>query len=217
MGDELRGRIAISGPRGIRRLRDVTIDGVEFRRTSVDALRLAGIRDGDVLTENDAHRMIDEAEPEAAMNRALRLLGHRDRSTAELAGRLSEDGFATSIVTSVTERLADYGYLDDVRFAADYVRSKRSAGWGRRRIANGLSEKGVDPELAVRSLDTHAPEDDEIERAWNAIRTLDISDHRSSDKALRRLVSRGFSYEVARAALERSRRDPHDLGSPRES
>lgn len=212
MNEEVRGRVGISSPRGTHRVRAVSLDDFELRQTSADALRLAGINDGDVLTEANIHQMIDDAEPQAAMNRALRLLGHRERSTAELAGRLSDDGYADSVIGSVITRLADYGYLDDARFAEDYTRAKHLAGWGRRRIATGLSERGVDPEVAYRALDSHTPEAKEIERAQAAIGTLDVSDRKGSAKAFRRLVSRGFSYEVARAALERCTRDAQDLG-----
>jgi regulatory protein len=190
----------------------VSIDEVELRRTSADVLRTAGIHDGDTWAEADVHRMIDEAEPEAAMNRALRLLGHRERSTTELTGRLAEDGYPDPVIDSVTTRLAGYGYLDDSRFAEEYVRAKRSSGWGRRRIARGLSERGVDPDTSSQLLDSHLPEASEIDRACEAIDALDVSDRKGFAKGLRRLVSRGFSYEVARAALNRRQEDARDLG-----
>lgn len=212
MSQEAPGRVGITSPRGARRVRAVSVDEFEVRRTSADALRIAKIRDGDTLAETDVHKMIDEIEPEAAMNRALRLLAHQERSTTELTVRLSEDGYPDTVIGSVTARLADYGYLDDARFAEDYVRTKRSAWWGRRRIANGLSERGVDPDISCRTLDSHAPQAAEIDRACEAIGAVDVSDRKGSAKALRRLVSRGFSYEVARAALQRCRDDTRDLG-----
>ena len=212
MSEETPGRVTISSPRGTRRVRAVSIDEAEVRRTSADVLRIAGIHDGHTWAETDVHRMIDEAEPEAAMNRALRLLGHRERSSTELTGRLAEDGYPDHVIDSVTTRLADYGYLDDSRFAGEYVRSKRASGWGRRRIAKGLSERGVDPDISSQLLDSHLPEDSEIDRACEAIHGLDVCDRKGFAKGLRRLVSRGFSYEVAQAALHRQKQDAQDLG-----
>jgi regulatory protein len=206
------GTIALSAPRGTSRLRCVSLDGIEIRRTSVEALRLAAMDDGDNITEAEAHRLIDEAEPEAAMNRALRLLGHRERSTAELESRLSDDGYPESVIGPVLSRLADYGYLDDARFAEGYTRAKRSAGWGRPRISRGLAEKGIEPELAATTLDAHAPDTDEADRALAAIAALDLSTRRDVAKALRRLVSRGYSYETARAAVDRAREQPTEQG-----
>lgn len=157
------------------------------------------------MTEAEIHVLIDEAEPDAAMNRALRLLGHRERSTAELRSRLSDDGYPRSVIDPLLSRLAGYGYLDDARFAEDYTRTKRSAGWGRRRISRGLADKGIESELADSILDAHAPDAEEIDRALASIAALDLGTQRDVARALRRLVSRGYSYETARAAIDRAR------------
>ena len=212
MSETSPGTVALSTPRGTSRLRCVSLDGIEIRRTSVETLRLAAIRDGDNITEAEAHRLIDEAEPEAGMNRALRLLGHRERSTAELESRLSDDGYPESVIAALLSRLADFGYLDDARFAEGYVRAKRSAGWGRRRISCGLAEKGIEPELAASTLDAHTPDAEEVDRALAAIAQLDLATRHGVSRALRRLVSRGYSYETARAAVNRARKQPGEQG-----
>lgn len=209
---EAPGSVGVSSPRGTRRVRAVSLDGFEIRRTSADALRIAGIRDGDSLAEVDVHTMIELAEPEAAMNRALRLLGHRERSTSELASRLAEDGYPDAVIESVTTRLAGYGYLDDARFTQDYVRTKRESGWGRTRIVRALAERGVDPDISSPILDSQLPETSETDRAFEVIKTIDVTERKGFEKGLRRLVSRGYSYEVARAALQRQKTDAQDLG-----
>ncbi|MBW6468539.1 MAG: regulatory protein RecX [Anaerosomatales bacterium] len=212
MAGEAPVRITVTSPRGTQRVRSVSIDAREIRQTSVDALRIASVRDGDELAESEVTRLLDDAEPEAAMNRALRLLGHRERSTAELSDRLSQDGYPSPVVESVIAKLAGYGYVDDARFAEDYVRAKRASGWGRSRIARALSERGVDPQIASPLLESQLPETLEIDRACEAIKTLDVSERKGFEKGLRRLVSRGYSYEVARAALQQQKRDTRDQG-----
>lgn len=217
MSEEDPGKVSVSSPRGTRRIRAVSLEGFEVRRTSADALRVAGIHDGDSLTEADVHTMIEAAEPEAAMNRALRLLAHRERSTAELASRLAEDGYPVPVVESVTSRLAGYGYLDDARFVLAYVCSKRNSGWGRDRVVRALSEQGVQPEVSDPIVDSQLPETSEVDRACEVIAALDVADRKAYEKGLRRLVSRGYSYEVARAALQRHKQNAQDLGRPRKS
>ncbi|MDF1542462.1 MAG: regulatory protein RecX [Anaerosomatales bacterium] len=211
MAEEAPGRLTITSPRGTRRVRSLSIDGLEIRRTSIDALRIASIQDGDTLEEREVANLLEDAEPQAAMNRALRILGHRERSTAELTDRLSEDGYTRPVIESVLAKLAEYGYLDDARFAEDYARAKRASGWGRRRIAAGLAEKGILPDMSGPVLDAHLPQSNEIERACESVKTLDLTDRKGRARALRRLVSRGFSYEVARAALDRLKGDAQDI------
>ncbi len=205
MDGDAPGIVELSSPRGRSRVRSVALDGIEVRRTSVDALRLAGVSDGDSMSRDELGRHLDESESRAAMNRALRLLGHRERSDAELGARLSEDGYPVRVIAQVLSRLSDYGYLDDARFADDYVRSKRSAGWGRRRISRGLAEKGVAEEVAAAALETSLPESDEFERACAVVSGVDVSTPAGAARALRRLVGRGFDYDVARRVIDRQR------------
>ncbi len=188
-----------------RQARMITLPDMEPRRTSSEALRLAGVSDGDSLTAAELSRLLDDVEPTAAMNRALRLLGHRERSRGELAARLHEDGFANGLVSQTLERLADLGYLDDARFTELFVRTKRSAGWSRMRIERGLREKRVDPELIVEMLDIQVPDDEEEDRAMDALGGMNLEDPAQASRALRRLLSRGFSHAVSYSAITRKR------------
>ncbi|MDY0088135.1 MAG: regulatory protein RecX [Coriobacteriia bacterium] len=203
MGEKQCPEITIACPYGAaRRVRSILIEDVEVRRTSAEALRIAHIKSGDVLTAGEIHRLLDESEPEAAMNRSLRLLGHRERSRMELDARLDEDGYPASVAADVLDRLTGYGYLDDGRFAMDLVRTKYAAGWGRRRIERALADKGVDPAACGAILDEYVPLEDEDLRAVNLIARLDLTTSAAQAKALRKLVSKGFSYDVARSAVQ---------------
>lgn len=202
MGETHPSQVTIECPYGLtRRIRSVLIANREVLRTSAEALRIAAIKSGDLLTEVELNALVHESEPEAAMNRSLRLLGHRERSRAELAARLHEDGYPIEVAGAVLDRLAGFGYLDDGRFALDLIRSKHGAGWGRRRIEKVLSEKGVDPDISGPILDEYAPLEDEATRAAALIAHLDLATRATQEKALRRLVSKGFSYEVVRSAI----------------
>lgn len=63
---------------------------------------------------------------------ALRLLGQRGRSTADLAARLRSKGCAEQAIDSALQRCHELGYLDDARLAAEragqLVRAGRAIG-----------------------------------------------------------------------------------------
>ena len=205
--------VEVSAPRSRCRERVIVYADGSSRRTSADALRLVGIRDGDTVSQEHLATTLGPSELTAAWNRAMRLLSYRERSCGELAGRLTEDGYPELVIGHVLGRLTEAGYLDDVRFADGYVQTKRTSGWGRRRIARGLAARGVAPDLAGHALDAHAPEDDEIARARAVIANLDTTTHPGAARAVRRLVSRGFAYDTARAALM----DEPDAGETEET
>ncbi len=205
MPHEPADRASLSISRLGRHARLVTVPDTEPRKTSSEALRLAGVADGDSLSASDLSCLLEEAEPKAAMNRALRLLGHRERSRGELASRLHEDGYSDRLITETLEQLVELGYLDDTRFAEAFVRAKRFAGWGRMRMKQELKSKGVGSELVEAVLDSQVPDEEETERALAALDGKDVTRPADASRALRRLLSLGFSYEVSCSAIARKR------------
>ncbi len=100
--------------------------------------------------------MADDPPSGRALQKALRFLSLRGRSTSELRAKLREKGFPDSDIARVTARLADLGYLDDAAFARDRARNLAvNRFYGNRRIEQDLMEKGV-PEGFIRQAITGA-------------------------------------------------------------
>lgn len=147
-------------------------------------------------------QLLAEVEHDVASARAMRLLGYRERSRVELRARLTEDGFPAQVVTDVIERMEQIGALDDARFAEAYIRTKVAAGWGRDRIVRGLTAAGLEPDRVAPRLEEEAPAAQELDRALAMLPADPPRDRRERERLVRRLVSRGFSYDVARTAIE---------------
>lgn len=191
--------IEVAGPD--RKARRLLLDDHTTRTTSaavvkaLDLIAPCGV-DIDLLTAT---------EHEAAKDRALRLLGYRERSPQELRDRLRLDGYPDDVGAAIVARLEELELVDETRFAEMYVRSRLSAGHGRRRIARDLAGKGVCPQV-VAAL-TESLRESDLDRAKAALRPSDTADRRSRDKAWRRLVSKGFDPQVVSAALEAAELD----------
>ncbi len=198
--------------------RVVSIDGHDVRTTSIEALVAARIESGDRMTADKLDLLLGEVEAEAATARALRLLGHRERSPGELSNRLTDDGYPAHVVRDVVARMDDIGAVDEGRFSESYVRAKMASGWGRERIIRGLRSAGIDPDRASALVEREAPEARELDRALMMLPDDPPRDRRERERLLRRLVSRGFSYDVALSAIEhRSRHDDDRRGNRFES
>src|SRR6476660_4292391 len=92
---------------------------------------------------------------------ALRLLGRRDYTSAELTERLSKRGYDDDAIAGVTSRLRADGTLDDRRVADAHVRSaSRIKRRGRLRIERELVARGVSRAVAHEAVAALAPEDD---------------------------------------------------------
>ena len=140
---------------------------------------------------------------------ALRLLGRRDYTTAELRRKLIERGCTPADVDAALTRLASDGLLDDRRAAASHVRSGIAVkGRGRRRLKQELQQRGVAAATISELTDNVAAEDEEaaIERILSRKRvptSLNAADHR---RVFQQLMRRGFPSETIALVL-RKRRD----------
>jgi len=158
------------------------------------------------------NRPVDETErvianPEKArertMNRAVTLLAAKPRSIAELRERLLEKSWTNrEIVDAVIEKLSEYKYLDDQKYASDLAVSKlRQRPQGRRRLKQTLSQKKLDKDIvdeAISSAFEKLPEAELIDQAIEKQIRLKGKPKTREDvkKFYDHLLRRGFSYDL---------------------
>lgn len=144
-----------------------------------------------------------EKARERTMQRAVKLLAAKPRSIEELRERLLEKGWTNEeVVGAVLEKLKEYGYLNDERFAVGYASFQvRQKPVGRGRLQRALSLKKVDRETAdeaIRQVFEETPEEELIDRAIEKrVRLRGRPATRSETKSLMdHLLRQGFSYEL---------------------
>ena len=137
--------------------------------------------------------------------RAVKLLAAKPRSIAELRERLLQGkGVRTnpSVVETVIDRLREYGYLDDERFAVSYASSKvKQRPIGRRRLQRDLKLKQVENTVADEALElvyAETPEAQLIDRAIEKrVRLRGRPKNRAEAKSLfDHLLRQGFGFEL---------------------
>jgi regulatory protein len=144
-----------------------------------------------------------DGELERALGLALRQLGRRDRTAAELRRQLERRGVAPETVEAALVRLGELGYVDDARFARRFAEDRRRLdGWGRERIARRLLAAGVAEELVEAALDGVGA--GELEAALALLRRrfpLAPADPATHRRAFGLLVRKGYDAELAGDAL----------------
>lgn len=141
---------------------------------------------------------------QAALDRAYRFLGHRDRTVAEVRTNLLKKEVEEDVVEAAIATLLEQDYLDDARFARRFVEDRVTLdGWGSERIERRLRELGVPGEhvsAALRSRDPGTELDAAIallQRRWRE----PPADARERDKALGFLVRKGYDLDLAYDAV----------------
>ncbi len=144
------------------------------------------------LTAGEMEQLVTEDVPYQARARALRLLAVRDRSQRELERRLLAEGYEGDVVRSTLEWLRERGYVDDRRFAEQFVAEKVGVGWGWSRIRSGLLEKGLERSVV-----------EAVVQESGLLRTKDTGAEREADPVLalaRRRFASQFASDPERAA-----------------
>jgi regulatory protein len=142
------------------------------------------------------------ADIEAAGSAAVVLLARRDFCSRELRQLLVDQGYEAAVVGSVMAELGSRGYIDDARYAQQYVRLHAERGQGPVRIERELKALGIEPELVRAAL---SGDEDWHRRARELrIRRFGLESPTGwADKArqARFLQYRGFSNDHIRSAL----------------
>jgi regulatory protein len=206
-------RIEDVGPeRKARRL--VFDDGSDPRLTSLAAVRKLGLEEGAEVCPQQLDDALTEVEEPLARERALRLLGYRDRSRAELTRKLSDSGYPDDLARRISDRFLQVGLVDDERFAAAWTRSRRAARIGPRRIERELLAKDIDPEIIADALATECPDDSQVDQAIQALRGAVARSAKQRDTLIRRLVAKGHALPVAVQAVDTASSRAGDIRQP---
>jgi len=145
----------------------------------------------------------------SARSLALRLLGRRDYTAAELRQKLVDRETAPDDADDVIARLQAEGLVDDRRAAAAHVRTAANLKLrGRGRIARELAARGVDAEIAGEALAPLTPDADAeaIARILARKRVPARLDPAERRRIFQHLLRRGFSADaIVRALRDRGR------------
>ncbi|MCH8477868.1 MAG: recombination regulator RecX [Wenzhouxiangella sp.] len=144
------------------------------------------------------------ARPADVRDAALRLLAQREHSLLELRTKLTRRAWPEALVDDELASLAEQGLQSDQRYAESFIRSRVSRGYGPIRIRAELLERGIDRQLAERSL--RASETDWLSVAadWYQRRFGDNSplDFKEKTRRQQALARRGFDHALVRELLD---------------
>ncbi|MBM4433963.1 MAG: hypothetical protein FJ028_02420 [Chloroflexi bacterium] len=141
-----------------------------------------------------------------AYDAAVRFLGPRPRSVAEIRRHLRTKRFDDPAIDKGIDRLRAQRYIDDEAFARYWIEQRdRFRPKGKRAIMSELLEKGVSRESIELAMGDREP-DAEVKRAREVIRRpitrwQAMAEHERKRKIHQYLAARGFSYDTIEEAI----------------
>jgi regulatory protein len=127
------------------------------------------------LEENSAislevyEKIIEDTVLRRAKQKALAILKFMDRTEQELSRKLAEAGYTKEIIARTLSYVYEYGYLNDERYAAAYVRSKKNTK-SKLIIKTVLIQKGIRKEIIDQVFETEYGEDAQEDAELMAIK-----------------------------------------------
>ncbi len=149
-----------------RRSRVRLEDGRSFTLYKGECRQL-GLREGEECAEGLLEEIYGKILKTRARKRALHLLERMDHTEAQLRRKLGQGGCPEEIVEDAVAYAYRFHYLDDKRYAENYVRSHRDRK-SRGKMRMELIGKGVGKEIADLALEEGCRLEDEREliRRW---------------------------------------------------
>jgi regulatory protein len=181
------------------------LDGAFAFSISAALASMAGLHEGKELTPEEVERLKHEDLLHRSLDNALRYLEPRPRSEAEVRTRLRRQGFDSSTVQRVIEKLKEQELIDDAGFARFWCENRENfRPRSRSFVEFELRQKGVDSETAAEitaQLDDERSAYKAAQKKASALAGLDSQSFRKRLSAF--LRRRGFSYEVINRTVNR--------------
>lgn len=136
------------------------------------------------------------------LHAALRLLGRRDHSRAELAAKLNQRGFEAQQIAQAIFECERMRYLDDARFCQNYAAYLRRKGYGLLRIVPLLEKKGLADALVTDAVGEHLNHCNQVDDCRRVlVKKMRLEGQSGINIALRArlyrfLLNRGFASAV---------------------
>ena len=184
-------------------------------------MRLYKLEEGMELTDKEYEKIIKDTVLRRGKQKALTLLEHMDRTEYELILKLKISGYSQSIIDTIIAYVKSYHYIDDARYASQYIRYKKESK-SKKQIQMELMQKGIASNFIEIAMDEEyfseeyfdgkeeledGPEDIAIKKAiYKKIKekNIDELDEKERTKLMGYLYRKGFSTDLIRKHMKTS-------------
>ena len=160
---------------------------------------------GQELSESRLEALAGLDHYQRCLNAAIRYLGYRPRSEAEIRQRLHRHGFDSDCTEKTLARLKEQGLVDDTAFARFWKDNREAFSPRSRRLTKlELKRKGLDSDIIEQVVGEVDDSDSAYRAALSRARRLPLADYQDFRRRLGQYLGRrGFSYNVINETIER--------------
>jgi regulatory protein len=177
---------------------DVFLDGDLAFTIDRNVVLDAGLWVGEEVDGKQLETLHESDLTQRCLNAAKHFISYRPRSESEVKQRMHRQGYPSSIIVKVIERLKERGLIDDLEFARYWKENRLSFNPKSKKIVKyELRRKGVPPEIAEKITSDMDDEASAYQAANKKARTLNCTEFEEFKEKLGNYLKwRGFGYEL---------------------
>ena len=163
------------------------------------------LKTNDEIDEQTFKEIKEENDRKLSFDMAVTYLEKYVVSEKGVKDYLRKKGFDEKSIKQTIEKLGDYGYVDDEKFAKNYFDSL-SASQGKNVIAGKLRNKGISKEIVDELLE-NIDDEKQLEQALVLAKRFLKNREKSAktkQKCLAHLIYKGYDYSVALEATKQA-------------
>ncbi len=153
---------------------------------------------GDEIDEVKLTETVFESECASAFEKSAKYLGIRPRTAREIKTYLAGKGYSDKVVQRTSDKLTEYGYIDDKDYCRLYVEFYKAKS-GVKKLESELRQKGISDDIINEAL---SEIDDQTESALRLAEKYLRSHAPDKRKLTAYLLSKGFEYDSVREAVK---------------
>ncbi len=139
------------------------------------------LQENEMIQEKVYEEIIQDTVLRRAKQKAMAILKYMDRTEQELRQKLKQAEYTESITESAIEYVKMFHYLDDKRFAANYIRYKKDTK-SKRQLQTELMQKGIRKEFIEQAFEEEYDDEDLAIQKAIAKKTMDIDSLSQEEK-----------------------------------
>jgi regulatory protein len=178
----------------------IFVDGKYAFSLSESALLDARLNNGQELSEQELRELKQQSADDKVFGLALRYVAIRQRSEWEIRSYLDRKKVSPALADVILNRLSEYGYVDDAKFAEAWVNNRRllrPTSW--RKLQQELRTKRISTEVIEQIL--AEDETDELD-ALRKLVAKKRARYPDQLKFMQYLARQGFTYADIKQVLE---------------
>lgn len=155
------------------------------------------------ITEGQYEDIYKNTVLRRAKQKALAILKYMDRTEQELRMKLKQYGCTENLINDVLAYINKYHYIDDYRYAANYIRFKKNSK-SKRVLSMELNQKGISKEDIEQAFANEYEEEDTaiLKAISKKCKDLEALTYEEKRRLATSLYRKGFSMDLIHKYLK---------------